>query len=45
MKKLRLLLTGENGFIGRNVFEKLSEKYDIDKLGYLTTELNYLKLL
>lgn len=38
MKKI--LLTGENGFIGRNVHKILSNKYQINTLGYLTTELN-----
>ena len=27
MKKLRILLTGGNGFIGKNILEKLSQKY------------------
>lgn len=43
MKKI--LLTGENGFIGRNVKQILSNKYEIHTLGYLTTELSSYRLI
>lgn len=40
MKKLRILLTGGNGFIGKNILEKLSQKYSI-----VSPPINELNLL
>src|SRR3989344_6121998 len=38
-KKKKILITGASGFIGRNIFEKLSQREDLDVWGtYLTDE-------
>jgi len=39
MKKKKILITGASGFIGRNIFEKLSKREDLEVWGtYLTDE-------
>lgn len=40
MRKLRIFLTGSSGFIGKNIYEKLKDKYDFTALSH--KELNLL---